>query len=291
MTVALDDISSGGVPSSAPRSFDPRASVPGDGDPRAASSRPSTLRQAAVWGLVRASLLEVTQPGRVATVLDCGGGTGTLAVPLAQAGAEVTVLDISIDALATLNRRAEEAGVASHVKAVQGDLEAPDASGISGAPSGGYDLVVAHGVLEALDSLEALNAAVTFLADSVRPGGLISILVANPVSTVLARVLSGEVGVAVQELRALAGVDAAAGGHARALRLGVAEVTAACAAAGLVVEQVHGVGVFTELIPGGEIDGLPYAAEVVGELESLGAQLPPFRDIAGRLRLLARRPA
>ncbi|WP_197704412.1 bifunctional 2-polyprenyl-6-hydroxyphenol methylase/3-demethylubiquinol 3-O-methyltransferase UbiG [Jatrophihabitans sp. GAS493] len=274
-------------------SSDVRSSVIGGGDPRAAGSRPSALRQAAVWGLVRASLQEVTVAGRTPTVLDCGGGTGTLAVPLAQAGAEVTVLDISIDALATLNRRAQEAGVSSHVKAVQGDLEAPDPTGLSDAPEGGYDLVVAHGVLEALDSIDALAGAVSFLAASVRPGGLISILVANPVSTVLARVLSGEVGVALQELRVLAGAhDAGAdAGQARQLRLGVAEVTAACVTAGLLVEQVHGVGVFTELIPGGEIDGLPYAAEVVGELESLGAQLPPFRDIAGRLRLLARRPA
>ena len=44
---------------------------------------------------------------RTARVLDCGGGTGRFAVPLAAAGATVTVLDVSVDALATLRRRAE----------------------------------------------------------------------------------------------------------------------------------------------------------------------------------------
>ncbi|MDQ1743527.1 MAG: hypothetical protein QOE23_1866, partial [Pseudonocardiales bacterium] len=56
-------------------------------------------------------------------VLDCGGGSGGLAVPLAAEGAVVTVVDVSIDALATLMRRAAEAGVSDRVTAVQGEAE------------------------------------------------------------------------------------------------------------------------------------------------------------------------
>ena len=52
-------------------------------------------------------------PAARAALLDCGGGSGTFAVPLAAAGADVTVVDISADALATLQRRADEAGVAA----------------------------------------------------------------------------------------------------------------------------------------------------------------------------------
>ena len=48
-------------------------------------------------------------------VLDCGGGTGRIAVALAEHGAQVTVVDISVDALATLSRRSIDAGVADRV--------------------------------------------------------------------------------------------------------------------------------------------------------------------------------
>ena len=57
-------------------------------------------------------------------VLDVGGGSGVWAVPLAAAGCLVTVVDPSPNALATLQRRAVEAGVADHVTAVQGDSDA-----------------------------------------------------------------------------------------------------------------------------------------------------------------------
>ena len=55
------------------------------------------------------------------TSLDVGGGTGGFAVPLAELGHRVTVVDPSPDALAALQRRAAEAGVADRVRAVQGD--------------------------------------------------------------------------------------------------------------------------------------------------------------------------
>ena len=55
--------------------------------------------------------------------LDLGGGTGGLAVPLAELGHHVTVVDPSPDALAALARRAGEAGVADRVTAVQGDAD------------------------------------------------------------------------------------------------------------------------------------------------------------------------
>src|SRR5256885_17187052 len=54
-------------------------------------------------------------------VIDVGGGTGGFAVPLAEAGHRVTVVDASPDALAALTRRAVEAGVAERITAVQGD--------------------------------------------------------------------------------------------------------------------------------------------------------------------------
>ncbi len=70
-------------------------------------------------------------------MLDIGGGTGGFAVPLAQAGHRVTVLDHSPDALAGLGRRVAEAGVAAQVRAVQGDADnlAAAVAGSDGAAS------------------------------------------------------------------------------------------------------------------------------------------------------------
>jgi S-adenosylmethionine-dependent methyltransferase len=57
---------------------------------------------------------------------------------------------------------------------------------------------------------------------------------------------------------------------------------------------VRGVGVFSELIPFGAPGGVTAAGnsvgEVAAELEARGGDVAPFRDIAGRLHVLARRP-
>ena len=84
--------------------------------------RDVTGRQGLIWQLLSDALASVAVPGATPSVLDCGGGSGSFAVPLARAGALVTVVDISVDALATLRRRAGDAGVGERVEALQGDV-------------------------------------------------------------------------------------------------------------------------------------------------------------------------
>jgi len=243
----------------------------------------SGARRGVVWQVLVAALPSLgAGPVRV---LDCGGGSGTYAVPLAELGADVTVVDISADALATLARRADEAGVGVRVRGVQGDVEAlGDALGASGAAGYGaagydaYDLVLAHGVLEATeDSGSAFGA----IAAAVRSGGVLSVLVTNPVAAVIGRALAGEPAAALAELRALDGVL----GNG----LGADGVRELCARAGLTVESRHGVGVFTEFVPGAALD-LPGGREALDQLEAVSSERVPFVDIASRVHLLARRP-
>src|SRR4051812_12770986 len=99
------------------------------------------------------ALHSVTSPDRTPALLDCGGGSGTYAVPLAVAGADVTVVDISADALATLSRRAAEAGVASAVHPLQGDVEA--LAELVGTDR--FDLVLAHGILESVEPVDQVG--------------------------------------------------------------------------------------------------------------------------------------
>ena len=232
--------------------------------------REPTARGRLLWRLLTDALDTVTIPGRTPLVLDCGGGSGRFAVPLAQAGADVTVVDVSADALATLRRRAAEAAVAARVHAVQGDVETL-AEHVAG---GAYDLGLAHDLLEVVDDPSATLGG---LAAAVRPGGLISVLVANPTAVVLARSLVGDVAAARDELRGSAG--AAPGGFDLPAIIGL------CQGQGLTIELTHGIGVFAELVP--EADAQP---EVLAELEELAAARPPYRDIAVRLHVLARRP-
>lgn len=230
-------------------------------------------RNRLVWRLLTDALAAADHEGERPTVLDCGGGSGSFAVPLAGAGAHVTVVDISADALATLRRRAEEAGVGDRIAPVQADVEQlSDAIGPAV-----FDLVLAHGILEAVDSVPAAFAAI---AATVRPGGLLSVLVGNPLAGVLARALGGDIAAALAELRAL---DASFGPP------GPSAVQALARDAGLLIDQLHGLGVFAEFVPGSALEA-PGAAEALAELEDETSARPPFSEIAGRVHLLARRP-
>ena len=128
-----------------------------------------------------------------ADVLVVGGGTGGFAVPLAQLGHRVEVIDPSPDALAALDRRAREAGVADRITGQQGDLG--DLAGI--VEAGAVDLVLCHGVLGLVDDPAA---ALDTIAGVLRPGGALSLLVSQRHAAVLARAMAGHFVQALQLL-------------------------------------------------------------------------------------------
>jgi 2-polyprenyl-3-methyl-5-hydroxy-6-metoxy-1,4-benzoquinol methylase len=235
--------------------------------------RPGTGRLGLITRLLADALHTVAAPGHAPALLDCGGGSGTYAVPLAAAGADVTVIDISADALATLTRRAAEAGVASRVHPTQGDVEA--LGEIVGDRR--FDLVLAHGILESVDDISAAFAGIVA---AVRPGGMISVLVSNPVASVIARALAGEPTAALAELRDLDSLEA---------RIGPDALQHLCLATGLVVEARHGIGVFSDLVPGFALDA-PGARDALDALDAEAAGRSPLAEIAARVHLLVRRP-
>lgn len=240
--------------------------------------RTAPLRQRIVLRLLDEAVRSGSLTGAPLDVLDCGGGSGSSAVPLAQAGARVTVVDVSADALATLRRRASEAGVDDRVRAVQGDVEALGEV----VPAAAFDLVLAHEVLEAVDRP---GTALAGVVAATRPSGRVSIVIANPVAGVFARALAGDIGSALLELRALTGPT---GGP-----LELSSLQAMCDELGLAVERVHGVGVFTEFVPGAELEARNTASvgDALAEIEQLAAGRSPYREIASRIHVLARRTA
>ncbi len=138
--------------------------------------RRANARTAVVWEALRGLL-----DGEPLDVLDIGGGTGVSAVRIAGMGHRVTVVDPSPDALASLGRRAREEGV--EVVAHQGDLSSLLAPAGPVAP-GSADLVLCHGVLEHVT--DAAGALAT-LHEVLRPGGALSLLVAQRHAAVIAR--------------------------------------------------------------------------------------------------------
>jgi SAM-dependent methyltransferase len=235
-------------------------------------------RTAAVW----AALDPLVGAGTSLRVLDVGGGSGMFAVPLAQLGHDVTVVDPSADALATLRRRADNAGVGNLVRGVQGDGDLlhevlPPADG-AGA---GYDLALCHFVLEVVD-----DPAVTLreIAGALRPDGQISIATANRAGAVLARALSGH---PVEALSLLADRDPAPG-RARPdrRRFAPSDLLDLVEGAGLRPDTWRGVAVVADLLDAAS--GADPAA--VRALELALAETSPYRDVATGLHVLAARP-
>ncbi|MBX6390702.1 MAG: methyltransferase domain-containing protein, partial [Frankia sp.] len=139
-------------------------------------------RHAAVWDALAGVLAAAGNGGL--TVVDAGGGSGGFAVPLAERGHRVLVIDPSPDALAALASRARDRGVADRVSGRQGYLsELPALAGPDSA-----DLLLCHSVLDRVDDPGAALAAA---ARVLRPGGWLSLLVAGRAGAVLARALTG----------------------------------------------------------------------------------------------------
>ncbi|MGY1804657.1 methyltransferase domain-containing protein [Blastococcus sp. SYSU D00922] len=245
--------------------------------PASPASEQLPARTAAVW----AALDPLVGAGTPLRVLDVGGGSGMFAVPLARLGHDVTVVDPSADALATLGRRAENDGVGARVRGVQGDgdllhevLPAADDA------AAGYDLALCHYVLEVVD-----DPAVTLreIARVLRPGGQVSVATANRAGAVLARAVAGH---PVEALALVEDRDPEPGRAKPARRrFAPGDLLALAEGAGLRPGPWRGVSVVADLL-----DATSGAdPQAVRALEVALAETSPYRDIATALHVLAAR--
>jgi S-adenosylmethionine-dependent methyltransferase len=231
------------------------------------SERRSSVRTGVVWDAVQARL------GSTARIVDIGGGTGGFAVRLAEQGHAVTVVDPSPDALAALDRRADEADVADLVTGVQGDL-----ADLAEHVTDPVDVVLCHGVLEVVPDPAA---ALRTIAGVLREGGLLSLLVAQRHAAVVARAMAGH----FQQARAMLDDPEAGGRPGR--RFTREELTGLLAAAGLEPTAVHAVRVFADLVPGSLLDLEPGATSALVELEQAVAERPEYLPLATQVHVLA----
>jgi ubiquinone/menaquinone biosynthesis C-methylase UbiE len=245
-------------------------SAPGSGPSTLnASQRRSAARTTVVWEALREALTE--GPGQQLRVLDIGGGTGGFAVRVAELGHHVTVVDPSPDALAILDRRSEETGVADRVNGVQGDLATiPEL-----VEDGSVDVVLCHGVLEVVDEPRSAMAAI---AGALRPGGRLSLLVSQRHAAVVARAMAGHF---VQARELLDGPGPTP--H----RFTAEETRTLLDESGFTGLTLHAVRVFSDLVPSSLVDLEPGAADALVALEQAVAERPEYLALATQVHALA----
>jgi SAM-dependent methyltransferase len=232
--------------------------------------RRASLRTAVVWEACRRRL-EAGPAGQ--TVLDIGGGTGGVAVRVAELGHRVTVIDPSPDALAALDRRARERGVAELVSGRQGDL----AGAADMVDPGAADLVLCHGVLGLVDDPAD---ALAVIASLLRPGGALSLLVGQRHAAVLGRAMAGRFSEA-RELLDQSPVPEAE--H----RFTADEVRDLLADGGFDLAEMHAVRVFADLVPSALLDIEPGAVDGLLDLERAVADRPEYLTLAAQVHALA----
>ncbi|MDN5745609.1 MAG: methyltransferase [Nocardioidaceae bacterium] len=207
-------------------------------------------------------------------VVDIGGGTGGFAVRLAETGHRARVVDPSPDALAALARRASELDL--DVQGLQGDVI--DLVEVAGPASA--DVVLCHGVLEVVDPALALN----HIAEVLRPGGLLSLVVAQRHAAVVARAMAGHFADARELLD-----DQGASNARLGRRFTLSEASALLAAAGFDSVSVRAVRVFTDLVPAALVDLESGSEAALADLERAVAERPEYLPLATQLHLLATR--
>ncbi|WDZ92562.1 MULTISPECIES: methyltransferase domain-containing protein [Nocardiopsis] len=236
----------------------------------------NAARTAVVWDAL-VGLLDRLGDGPL-EIVDAGGGTGGAAVPLAELGHRVTVVEPSPDSLAALERRAAERGVS--VRGVQGETR--DLAALFASASA--DLVLVHNVLEYVDDPAA---ALHDVVGITREGGAVSLLVTNAVAGALHRALAGHI---TEAHHLLGDPDGRWGeGDPMPRRFTRQQVLELIGRAGLSGESVRGVRAFADLVPGHAWEGDAHAGQHLVELERAAAEHPELIGIATQLHVVAHR--
>lgn len=210
-------------------------------------------------------------------VVDVGGGTGFIAMALADLGHSVTVIDPSPDALASLERRTADARPPGEIRGIQGDAgNLAELVGPAGVHLvGGADLVVCHRVLEVID---VPADALASMASVLRPGGALSLAVSQRHSVVLSQALAGHIASARRIL-------------ADPQRFDIDRVSDLVRSAGFDIVARHGIGAIADHVPESLLESEAGAYTELYSLESEISQDPAFRALAPLVHVFAQIPA
>jgi SAM-dependent methyltransferase len=167
------------------------------------------------------------------------------------------------------------------VRGLQGDTA--ELVGLLGPDS--VDAVVCHSVLEVVDDpIEAMAA----ISSVLRPAGVASVLAANRIAAVVARVAAGRL---AEARTVLADPSGRAGGTDPLLRrFTMAELESLVVGAGLRPRSSHGVRIFADLAPAALVDIDPQVVDDLIALEHSASDDPAYSAFATALHVLADQP-
>lgn len=117
-------------------------------------------------------------------ILDAGGGLGQMSIWMAQQGHQVVLAEPSAEMLQRAEADIERAGLEDSIHLVQASVQE-----LAGRGCGPFDLITFHAVLEWLaNPREVLEQLLCCL----RPGGWLSLMFFNYHSTVMRRLIAGD---------------------------------------------------------------------------------------------------
>jgi S-adenosylmethionine-dependent methyltransferase len=206
-------------------------------------------------------------------VLDAGAGTGSYALPLAQQGHRVCLLDFSAQMLDVARQNAAALDPAMLERLDFSCASAQEAPSLFGPDR--FDLILCHTLLEYVsDPRDLLQALVVTL----KPGGLLSLLAVNPHSDALRWALAkGDLGEARQALGQTRSSTTLFGVNRRvyagpALRALLAEL-------GLQTVATYGVRIFADYMEGDRLADAAFISRLWA-LERDAGLLAPYAQIA-----------
>jgi S-adenosylmethionine-dependent methyltransferase len=212
-----------------------------------------------------------TLPPPPARVLDAGGGTGVIAIPLAEQGYDVTLLDPSEGMLRVATERIQESGV--ELATVHGSIG--DGPGLT---QGTFDAICCHAVLMYVDDP---GVSLSILRSIARDGAVLSLLEKNRDALAMRPGLRGDY---EEALRVLDDPIATGNLGIRNRSRSVEEWRALLDAAGWRFDSAVGIRLFSDPADDHLTDD---AFEQLLRLEREAGRRSPYRDIARLIHIAA----
>ena len=232
------------------------------------------VRVEVLWTDLVTEIPEITRGGL--SCLDAGGGTGQVALRLAQSNNTVLLCDPSRDMLERADQAVQQAGLRPLVTLVRAPIQE-----LRRHVGGQFDVVLCHAVLEWLaDPKSTLGDLVPFL----KPAGRLSLMFYNRHAALQRRIFRGEYVEARRELET--GCDPR-GWKNGCVPLAEATMREWLAEFGLEVRSKAGIRVFHDYLP--EAVRAPERLKDLVEVEKAFRKQEPFASLGHHLHLVCGR--